>query len=235
MPELSFPAGVPAKRARRRGLALTLALALATGLAASLSPPAVMAQDVTHYQVEVVIFSQPEGSAERRPLPRPAPSVDAADPGLARDATPGLEDDAALPSAAEAPGSVLPEGFTRARVPLALDSAATRLDRGGYQLLWHQAWVQPPTDRGAIPLPLLAALGQGRASADLSGSIQLSAARFLHLALDLELHSAGVPAAELRQRRRVRLSVQQYYDHPHIGVIAIVTPVAIDPDQSRSP
>jgi hypothetical protein len=236
MPDLSVPAGVPAKRARRRGLALAMAmLAGLAGLAAGLSPVAVMAQGATHYQVELVIFIQPEGSAERRPLPRSAPSLDAADPDPARDAAPGLEGDAALPSGTEAPGSLLPEGFTRARLPLVLEAAAARLNRGGYQLLWHQAWVQPPTDRGAIQLPLLAALGQGPASADLSGGIQLSAARFLHLALDLELQSAGVPAAELRQRRRVRTSVQQYYDHPHIGVIAIVTPVVIDPDQSSSP
>jgi hypothetical protein len=232
MHEFSVPAGAPVNmRARNHR---RLIVALAAGFVASLAPLAVQAQSGTHYQVEVVIFSQPEGSAELRPLPRAtSPASSAA--GLEPRAPSGAGEGAAPPSGPGDAASWLPPGFTRARLPLALEPAAARLNRGGYQLLWHQAWVQAPTDRGPMELPLLAALGQGPANANLSGRIQFSAARFLHLAVDLELQSAGVPVAELRQRRRVRIAVQHYYDHPHIGVLAIVRPVPAELVQPPSP
>jgi hypothetical protein len=235
MHEYSVPVGAPVNTRTRNPRRVVVALA--AGLAATLAPLAVLAQSTTHYQVEVVIFAQPDGSAELRPLPRAAPSArDAADlePG-APGAPAGAAEAAAVPSGPDEAASWLPPGFTRARLPLALEPAAARLNRGGYQLLWHQAWVQAPTDRGPMELPLLAALGQGPANANLSGRIQFSAARFLHLAVDLELQSAGVPVAELRQRRRVRIAVQHYYDHPHIGVLAIVRPVPAELVQPPSP
>lgn len=194
------------------GLATTDAFAQATGRV---------------YQVEVVIFSQPPGSLELPPRQDPprleADAVTAPGPD-------GLPDPDAPP--VPEPSSLLPAGFSAARLPLALGAVATRLNRGGYQLLWHQAWVQPAVDRDAPELAVLAALGQGTASPDLSGIIHLSAGRFLHLGVDVELRSGATRVAKLNQRRRIRLSVQQYFDDPRIGVIALVTPVAVDAGQS---
>lgn len=85
-----------------------------------------------------------------------------------------------------------------------------------------------------MDLPLLAALGQGRADAALLGRISLTSARFLHLGMQLELRSGESLAAEMDQRRRVRPGVDQYYDHPRIGVIAVVTEIE-DPQADSVP
>jgi hypothetical protein len=208
------------RHARAAVLAITM---LALGLAAT----DVFAQAAGRlYQVEVVIFSQPAGSLEFPPRQAP-PLVDSRAPVPDELAV----DDPDAPPIPE-PSPVLPAGFSSARLPLSLGAAATRLNSGGYQLLWHQAWVQPAVNRGAPELAVLAALGQGTATPDLSGVIHLSARRFLHLGIDLELRSGAKLVAELRQQRRIRLSMQQYFDDPRIGVIAVVTPIAVEAGQS---
>jgi hypothetical protein len=174
------------------------------------------------YQVEVVIFAQPSGtSVEQPPLRRPAlPGAEAEIPPAFGDS---LDDDA-WPDADRAAQS-LPEGYSVATMPRQLDAVARRLNTGGFQLLWHQAWVQPPAERGGAELSLLAALGQGTASSALSGRIDFSAGRFLHLGVDIELQSAAGLEAKMNQRRRIRPRVEQYFDHPRIGIVAVVTPV----------
>jgi len=188
------------------------------------------------YQVEVVIFSQPAGtSVEQRPL-QPAPQSEAGlEPmqGARFDAeTPG----ASLAGAADAGdiAPVLPPGVAGPAAPRKLDAVARRLNTGGFTLLWHQAWVQPAVAGDGLELATLAALGQGPAAPELSGVISLTAGRFLHLGMAIELRSEAGLQAVLTQRRRVRPEVDHYFDHPHIGVIALVTPVALDPVASQA-
>lgn len=181
------------------------------------------------YQVEVVVFAQPPGTSVELPPQRRAPlaadASDAVDPADPADEDPVAESGAPL--------TQLPSGFAPPRDPLVLRNVAARLNTGGYRLLWHQAWIQPPLD-GAAGLNLLATLGKGPVTPGLSGAISLSVNRFLHLGVELELGSAAGLEAELRQRRRVRPGVDQYFDHPRIGVIAIVTEVPEQAGQSAS-
>lgn len=202
-------------------LVALLGLAVPAGLVAQDAPPRL-------YQVEVVVFAQPEGtSVERGPRQTSDPGGARVRAGLGD----GLEDelapgDEAPPgdfAAAGSPVSPLERGYAAPTAPLALANVAARLDTGGYRLLWHQAWVQPATDATAADLNVLAALGRGRASADLGGAISLWQGRFLHLGMELEWRSATGLRAELHQRRRVRMGADQYFDHPRIGVIAVVT------------
>jgi hypothetical protein len=216
--------------------ALFFVVLLYGGLTAT---PAFAQQAGQLYQVEVVIFSQPAGtSAERpprQPLPAeepttermPAPATEPS-PEASAEAGPGAEDLAELDPTL----SLLPEGFSVPKLPLILEAVARRLNTGGYRLLWHQAWIQPPLAREGPHLVLLAALGQGPATPGLEGTMSLVAGRFLHLGVDLTLSSASGLEAELRQRRRLRPRVQQYFDHPRIGIVAVVTPVEIGADQS---
>lgn len=178
------------------------------------------------YQVEVVIFAHPAGtSVEQPPLHRPALPGAAEETEIPPTFGDGL-DDAAWPDPDHDVPS-LPEGFSVAAMPRQLDAVARRLNTGGYQLLWHQAWVQPPVERNGPDLSLLAALGQGTASSALSGRIDLSAGRFLHLGADIELQSASGLEATMHQRRRIRPRVEQYFDHPRVGIVAVVTPVEL--------
>lgn len=188
-----------------------------------------------HYQIEVVIFSQPAGSSVEQRPPQRAPRAEA-EPGFAREAAAeagspvapmagaAIADDAAL---------FLPQGVSGPVAPRKLEAVARRLNTGGFTLLWHQAWVQPAVAGDGLDLATLAALGRGPAAPELSGVIGLTAGRFLHLGLAIELRSAAGLEAVLAQRRRVRPGVEQYFDHPHIGVIALVTPVTPEPAASQ--
>jgi hypothetical protein len=194
-----------------------LVLGLASGAADAQAQPRL-------YQVEVVIFSQPAGSSvERLPLPR------ATGPELRPENAP--DPDALTALGGMAP--ILPVGVSGPVAPRQLDAVARRLNTGGYRLLWHQAWVQPARGREGLDLATLAALGQGPAAAELSGAITLSAGRFLHLGLSVELASELGLEATLQQQRRVRLGDQHYFDHPHIGIIAVINRHVMDDDQSE--
>jgi len=205
-----------------RGLVLSLLLGLA------LAPCAALGQRVPpeqrYYQVEVLIFAQPAGASVELP-PRQPPEA------LAGEAVPldggtkeRLRADDQMPNP-ETMSPLLPDSFGPPRAPLQLEEEVARLKRNGYSVLWHQAWVQAPASRDGVPLALLSALGQGPVTPALSGSINLSTGRFLHLGMDLELRSAEGPEAELSQRRRIRPADAHYFDHPRIGAIAIAQPL----------
>lgn len=196
-------------------IAVLLAVALPIGLAAV---PAGAQTGERHYQVEVVIFSQPAGtSLEQRPLRRPSQTEADLEPGQAAEFDAGL-----------------PRGVSGPVAPRMLEAVARRLNTGGYTLLWHQAWVQPAVAGDGLELATLAALGRGPAAPELSGTISLTAGRFLHLGIAIELHSEAGLEAELAQHRRVRIKVEQYFDHPHLGAIALVTPVTLDPKADQA-
>jgi hypothetical protein len=183
------------------------------------------------YQVEVVIFAQPAGTSVELPPLQEAPATEPeadAEPAPEAEMTP----DPGVPTELSELGPVLPIGVSGPVAPRQLDAVARRLDTGGYRLLWHQAWVQPALGREGLELETLAALGQGVAAPELSGTIRLSAGRFMHLGMAIELESEHGLEATLQQQRRVRLGDEHYFDHPHIGVIAVVNRHETDGDQS---
>lgn len=214
----------PAMPRRFAGTALLAALA-AVGATAQAQAPERL------YQVEVVVFTQPAGRSAELPPRRPVPLDER---GAEQDHAGGLSN-SLEPAPTAPPGeddeAGLPEGFSPARQPRTLDAVARRLNTGEYRLLWHQAWVQPPVDGDGEALALLAALSQGPAEPELAGTISLSLGRFLHLGVVLDFDSAGGLEAQVRQRRRIRLGVEQYYDDPRIGVIAVVHAIEADPAQ----
>lgn len=216
-------------RQRRRPAAWrTASLVAGAMLVAALPPCPVAAQDggARLYQVEVVIFEQPAGTSVELP-PRAPPAIlqDDADP-FSMEGTPGGLIEAVEP----APATLeLPAGFAGPGEPLKLANVAARMNSGGFRLLWHQAWIQPPTGGEGPALPLLAALGQGQAQPEIHGTVTLTAGRFLHLGFALELRTPQGLEAELQQRRRVRIGDEHYFDNPRIGVIALVSPLPMTP------
>lgn len=204
-------------RPSRRPLGVLLAACLAL-----LPVAGTPAQELTLYQVEVLIFLQPEGlSAELPPAPTPAPALVGEPRTEGGETLPAAEP----PPEPTGPAQALPSGFSQPREPLALTAAAEALRRRGYQPLWHQAWIQPPGERDGVALPVLAALGQGRSSAGLQGGISLMLGRFLHLGLDLEWQPGPQLEAVMSQQRRIRSGEEHYFDHPRLGVLARVTPL----------
>jgi hypothetical protein len=97
---------------------------------------------------------------------------------------------------------------------------------GAYQVLAHRLWRQSGYDRHSA-VPYLLHATRGSAHDELDGSITLIRERYLHLAIDLVLTSPGYQY-RLDETRRVRSGELHYFDNPHFGVIARVTPYGSD-------
>ncbi len=167
---------------------------------AAAAPPPAAASGSGAYSVEVIVFRAPGGISD------------------------------AAPSAAPSRGAGDTAGTQVARFigPLAggrmqLGGTREKLTRSGYRILAHTGWVQTAASWGAprsgLPLERLGINVPG-----LSGSFQLERGALLHFGMTLRHASDGNPAAQLNEIRRIRFNERNYYDHPAIGVIAVVTP-----------
>jgi hypothetical protein len=159
----------------------------------------------TLYDVEVIVFRHLAASDDGEQWPA---NTTVADDGFAR--TPlqqGLED--------------LPDS------QFALNGVAGALQRSSaYQVLAHLLWRQAGYDRHSA-VPYLINTAQGSAQYGLDGSITLIRERYLHLAIDLTLTSPG-SLYRLNETRRMRSGELHYFDNPHFGVIARITPYGSD-------
>jgi len=103
-----------------------------------------------------------------------------------------------------------------------LGSAREKLARGGYRVLVHTGWVQTAGSWGSrpgLPLDRLGIRVPG-----LSGSFMLERGSLLHLGMNLRYAGDGGPSSQINEIRRIRFNERNYYDHPSLGVIAVVTP-----------
>lgn len=171
----------------------------ATKPAAAPQTPAAASGSGT-YSVEVIVFRAPGGRSDAAPSAAPSRGAsDTAGTQVARYIGP-------------LPGS-----------RMQLGGAREKLTRGGYRILVHTGWVQTAASWGAprsgLPLERLGIDVPG-----LSGSFQLERGTLLHFGMTLRHASDGNPAAQLNEIRRIRFNERNYYDHPAIGVIAVVTP-----------
>ena len=184
---------------RRQLAAVALAL-LALGAA-----PALAADDGGRYDIEVIVFRGNNGSRED---------------GAGRGAPPQR-------SAAEA----FTNGPARAarylgplpRAKWRLDDVEAKLKAGGYKLLLRAAWTQSAASWGSRSGLALDTLGIDVPG--LSGNFLLERGSLLHFGMNLRyLADANAIPQQLNEIRRVKFAEKQYYDHPTLGVIAIVTP-----------
>jgi hypothetical protein len=94
---------------------------------------------------------------------------------------------------------------------------AARLRRtGAYREVAHFAWRQTAAPWGSRAGTSFSRLGA--AATGVAGSAFLERGQYLHLGLAL---TTG--GSTLNEMRRIRLNEPNYYDHPSLGVIAIVT------------
>jgi hypothetical protein len=153
------------------------------------------------YQVEVIIF-RTSGAREGEPgaAPPRAASGDAATGAaqVARYLGP-------LPAA-----------------KLQLSGARQKLAAGGYRVLAHTGWTQTAStwgSRNGLPVDQLGLQVPG-----LSGNFLLERGSLLHFGMNLRYAPEGGAAHQMNELRRIRFNEKNYYDHPGIGVIAVVTP-----------
>jgi hypothetical protein len=102
-----------------------------------------------------------------------------------------------------------------------LNAAAARLrgSRAGFEVLAHAAWTQGPaafSARLGIPVERLG-LGNG-----IVGKVALLRDRVLSLQLDLTIEEGG-RRYRINQRESMRPNEVRYFDHPSMGVLAVIS------------
>ena len=145
---------------------------------------------------------------------------------FARDAGLGVEHwraDPGFPTVGDAidPGPVGSGRFNRLPTSrMELNPIAATLERrGGYRVLEHIGWVQPGLSANKAVKVRIDNGGQ------LTGTIKVSLAHYLHLDADL-LYTAGAegPTVRMKQSRRMRSKEIHYLDGPVLGIIVLMTP-----------
>lgn len=127
------------------------------------------------------------------------------------------EDGTAAASLRSSAGDVMPTAVAGRR----LAAAATKLRSAGYRILAHTAWWQTPTawnSRRGVSVDQL-----GINTPGLTGNVVLERGQSLHLGMDLKVEDGGrnFVLAEMRDVKKMNEAL--YFDHPQLGVIALVT------------
>lgn len=170
----------------------------------------------TRYQIEVLIFTQPPLSDSEPPDQRPEHSA------------PAFPREIAWPLRPPGTRGVGPEALPAS--DHRFSGTANRLrNQPGYTLIWHEAWQQ--TLRGSRSAPAIS-LPSSLRPLGIEARIRPYRQRFLHFEVDVRWHIAAADTAEptafwrLAQSRRMRSGQTHYLDHPVLGVIVRIDPVA---------
>lgn len=189
---------------------LSLALLLMLG--------AVQAQPAERvYEVELVVFRQAEPTgtdAELRPLDPPPPEAEQV-VSLRREG-------------GDAAYSLLePNQLKLAGVVQSLRQSRY------YEPLLHIGWRQPglgEKEAAAVAVPLQWQPWANGSTPDLFGLVRFYRERYMHVAVDLRYRlpevDGEVPTLVQRQSRRVNANELHYLDHPGLGVLVQVRPLA---------
>ena len=162
------------------------------------------------YIVEVVLFTQPPMGEAR---------LEQAD----ESATP-LPDRPSWPLAAAGDGLTDYDPLPASRRTLA--RTARRINaRDGFAVHWHAIWEQPGMSRAAaqpVALPELTGIP------GLRGYLKISRERFRHARIELRYAQDESAHWVMSQSRRLRGDQPHYFDHPILGAVIRVAPVAAD-------
>lgn len=105
---------------------------------------------------------------------------------------------------------------------LQLSGARQKLAAAGFRVLAHTGWTQTASSwgsRSGLPVDRVGVQVPG-----LSGTFLLERGSLLHFGMNLRYAPEGGATHALNDLRRIRFNEKNYYDHPGLGVIAVVTP-----------
>ncbi|MFM7397291.1 MAG: CsiV family protein [Gammaproteobacteria bacterium] len=172
-------------------------------LIALIGGPTALAQGVgaATYHVEVIVFRN-AGAREGEPGAAPARSASG---DAATGATQMARYLGPLPAA-----------------KLQLTGARQKLAASGYRVLAHTGWTQTASTWGSRGG--LSGEQRGLQVPGLSGNFLLERGSLLHFGMNLRYAPEGGAAQQMNELRRIRFNEKNYYDHPGLGVIAVVTP-----------
>jgi len=104
-----------------------------------------------------------------------------------------------------------------------LNDVASRLNASGSRkVVAHVAWTQTASAYNSGSS--LTAEQVGLSAAGITGQVQLERGTYLHLGFSLIYTAPGGTRYALSEVRRVKFAERNYYDHPAMGIIALVTP-----------
>lgn len=186
----------------RRAMTLALSALVALTVLASPQPAAAQQPGGSLYQVELIVFRTTSVSANEDWSAVPVGR------GFGNESTRG--------GSPQVVRVLAPADYRLGSVEATLRSS------GAWRPIAHAAWVQSAANWGTHVGLALSDLGIS--SPGLSGMVYLERATYLHLGVDLSLNVGGVAYA-IKEMRSVKYNERQYFDHPAIGVIAMVSPV----------
>ena len=138
--------------------------------------------------------------------------------------------------------------------PILSDAARKLSHNPHYRVLAHYSWIQTADIRSASTPVRITASEPGNPQA-LDGTILFYMSRYLHVELNLVLRDPPTASAAsntnmttgstqvsaqpapvstvyvMKQHRRIRSDVTEYFDHPMFGVLLRVTEIKTDPSQ----
>ncbi len=229
---------MPTAMKLKRFLSIPLFLLLLCGQIAA--APAKDEQEIPLYDVELLLFSQPEQPVDESwEAPAELPDWSRAISLQASD----LRSDSLTMT-------TRPDDYQ----PLDTLSLAAEADslrrKSGYEVLWHSAWRQPGLSRSkALPIYLKSAQQTLNGAPLLEGTVTISLSRYLHADFDLLLRgvladsqssSTGdliqEPVIRMIDHRRMRSDELHYIDHPKIGALIRITRyIAPEPELPAEP
>jgi len=106
----------------------------------------------------------------------------------------------------------------------ALTSEAARLTRQGYEVLYHNAWLEQFSPNTQSTLMLVDPFGS------FEGTVRIERLRYLHVYPEVNLYTADgaeMPGTIIRldESRRMRSKEIHYIDHPVLGMLVLFRPV----------
>lgn len=187
----------------QRGTLWLLTVAALLGLSPAASSQ--NANTASSYTIEVIVFRN-NGSREA---------------GVG--GTPPLRsaEEADTPTAAVQVGRLI---STTPASRLRLTGLRQKMAAGGYRILAHTGWTQTASSwgsRAGIPVETL-----GLAIPELSGNFLLERGSLLHFGMNLRYRPDDNTVHDLSELRRIRFDERHYYDHPGIGVLAVINSAA---------
>lgn len=105
---------------------------------------------------------------------------------------------------------------------LQLAGARQKLAGAGYRVLAHTGWTQTASSWGSRNG--LAVERVGLQVPGLSGQFLLERGSLLHFGMNLRYTPEGGAALQMSEIRRIRFNEKNYYDHPGLGMVAVITP-----------
>ena len=148
----------------------------------------------SYYNVEIVVFRSGSDAGALPDTALPAP------------ATESDEDVEITPATAD---------------KLGIATNRLRGKNSGFRVLAHVAWTQTPTSFGSQHGASAAQLGLGQ---NISGRVFLERGQNLNLRVDLTVEDGGHRYRINELRRNVKSSQIHYFDHPAMGVLAMISP-----------